>query len=863
MTLCRYRIIAFLIIISLNISCSEKNENLLVPGISEELAHHRKSIIENITYDLNFDIPQNQNDAIHSTARISFDLKVTEDDLLLDFNAAPEKLKAMDVNGNTIDIRWEKEHIVIPADLLKASNVIDIQFDAGEQSLNRYEDYLYTLFVPDRASTCFPLFDQPDLKATYKLSLTIPSEWKAVANGSIASRDDTGAKTTYVFKETPLISSYLFSFVVGDFKMVSRNVNGWALNMYHRETDSVKLANNVDAIFDWHQKSLDWMEDYTGIEMPFEKFDFVLIPSFQYGGMEHPGAVLYNASALLLDESSTLNQELGRGRLIAHETAHMWFGDLVTMEWFNDVWLKEVFANLMASKIVNPGFPQVNHDLQFLTAHYPNAYSVDRTMGTHPIQQGLSNLKDAGTLYGAIIYQKAPIVMRMLEEGLGHEKFKKGLREYLDRYAFGNADWDDLIKILATDAPFDVEKWDEHWVKSGGMPVVQYIIRSKNEKDISNMNIWSTNEQMEMDDDQWWRQDLDVLLGYPDTAKYHAANLLTGDESPDFKGEPFPEYLFINGGGLGYGYFRMNADSKEYLIRNVDSFADPVLRAAIWINLYEAVLRGHLAPDKLISRAIESLPKEEEALITEYITGVIYTIYWKMLTDESRAELAPRLEGILLNMMLHAPSINLKSTYFNSLKSIAISENGVLILKKIWNEEMELEGLPLSEKDFTSLAYELAIREVDGYQNILSEQGERITNPDRKKKFDFILPALSADVAVRDTFFESLKEAKNRENEAWVLEALNYLHHPLRAEGAVKYITPSLEMLREIQLTGDIFFPKRWLNNTLSGHSSEKAVDEVRQFLYTHNDYPANLKNKILQSSDLLFRSVEQRRDKK
>ena len=145
----------------------------------------------------------------------------------------------------------------------------------------------------------------------------------------------------------------------------------------------------------------------------------MLVPSFQFGGMEHPGSIFYNAASILLDESATENQMLGRASLIAHETAHMWFGDLVTMRWFNDVWMKEVFANFMAAKIVNPSFPKVNHELRFLVAHYPGAYSVDRTAGTHPIRQELANLNEAGSLYGAIIYQKAPIVMRQLERLLG------------------------------------------------------------------------------------------------------------------------------------------------------------------------------------------------------------------------------------------------------------------------------------------------------------------------------------------------------------------------------------------------------------------------------------------------------------
>ena len=136
-------------------------------------------------------------------------------------------------------------------------------------------------------------------------------------------------------------------------------------------------------IFDLHAAALAWLEDYTGIPYPFGKFDFVLIPSFQFGGMEHAGAILYNAAGLMLDESATQNQLLGRASVIAHETAHMWFGDLVTMRWFNDVWMKEVFANFMAAKIVNPSFPQVNHELRFLLAHYPAAYQVDRTAGTN------------------------------------------------------------------------------------------------------------------------------------------------------------------------------------------------------------------------------------------------------------------------------------------------------------------------------------------------------------------------------------------------------------------------------------------------------------------------------------------------
>src|SRR4029079_18506444 len=196
------------------------------------------------------------------------------------------------------------------------------------------------------------------------------------------------------------------------------------------------------------------------------------VPAFQFGGMEHPGAVFYNASGLMLDESATQNQLLERASTISHETSHMWFGDLVTMRWFTDVWMKEVFANFMAAKIVNPSFPGVNHDLRFLHAYYPLAYEVDRTAGTNAIRQPLADRKDAGTLSGAITYQKAPSVMRQLETIMGPDTFQEGLREYLRAHKFGNASWSDLIAVLDQRTPEDLAKWSHAWVEEAGRPVV-------------------------------------------------------------------------------------------------------------------------------------------------------------------------------------------------------------------------------------------------------------------------------------------------------------------------------------------------------------------------------------------------------
>ncbi len=335
------------------------------------------------------------------------------------------------MNGAAVTAAFPQDHIVLPAAALKPGlTEVDVEFTAGDTSLNRNPDFLYALFVPARAHLAIPVFDQPDLKARWTLELKYPGEWLAVSNGASAPgrpdrpverrrqrqrsddairRDPAAAHLSLLLRRRRLHRSR------------RRSATAAPSTCTTARPTPRRWPATSDAIFDLHARAIAFMEDYTGIPYAFGKFDFVAIPAFQFGGMEHAGKILYNATGLLLDESATQNQYLGRASVISHETAHMWFGDLVTMRWFNDVWMKEVFANFMAAKIVNPSFPEVNHDLRFLYAHYPAAYDVDRTAGTNAIRQPLDNLNEAGSLYGAIIYQKAPIVMRHLEQVLGDD----------------------------------------------------------------------------------------------------------------------------------------------------------------------------------------------------------------------------------------------------------------------------------------------------------------------------------------------------------------------------------------------------------------------------------------------------------
>jgi len=234
---------------------------------------------------------------------------------------------------------------------------------------------------------------------------------------------------------------------------------------------AVERAFKGDPFNIWAKNTLDLLDT-------MQDFRETKRGSFVIKASEQESDVLATYAGNLLDEAATQNQLLDRATTIAHETAHMWFGDLVTMRWFNDVWMKEVFANFMADKIVNPSFPSVNHELRFLLGHYPSAYGTDRTAGTNAIRQVLDNLDQAGQMYGPIIYDKAPIVMRQLEMIMGAGAFRDGLRDYLKTYQFGNATWLDLVRTLDTRTPRDLAAWSRAWVEERGRPSIVTRVRT-------------------------------------------------------------------------------------------------------------------------------------------------------------------------------------------------------------------------------------------------------------------------------------------------------------------------------------------------------------------------------------------------
>ena len=821
------------------------------PGISLTLATDRAQSLENVRYGLTFTVPAIPTAAVEGKAKIQFSTRNVARPLILDFSPGEDYIRSVSVGGKPSHFRTVKDHIIIPgSEFTSGENAVEILFRAGDASLNRSADFMYTLFVPARAHLAFPCFDQPNLKARFTLELIVPADWQTVSNSAEVSREPAGDQFRINYRETQPIPTYLFAFAAGKFQVEAADRNGRSYRMLHRETDAKKVERNKNAVFDLHASSLDWLEKYTGIPYQFGKFDFVLIPSFQFSGMEHPGAIFYNSASILLEDSATENQMLGRAETIAHETAHMWFGDLVTMQWFNDVWMKEVFANFMAAKIVDPAFPHVNHDLRFLVAYYPSAYSVDRTAGTHPIRQELGNLDEAGSLYGAIIYDKAPIVMRQLEQILGADRFQEGLQAYLKNYEFGNATWLDLVNILNHHSKADVTAWSHAWVEESGRPFIQTMIDGR--------HVAFVQSDPQRERSLRWDERMEVLAGTPKAIKpipVEIQNERTDLELPP--GLERPDFILPTGGGLGYGDFALDNATRAFLLHHLPELKDPLTRGAAWVTLWEELLDRRVEPSDFVSLELTALEQENTEQNVQLMLRYLDDAFWTFLSDAARHQIAPTLERTLRTGIDRSASSTLKSTYFSAFRSTATTAEGVAFVERVWRRQEKIPGLVLAEPDEATMALDLAVRSVPASAAILEEQRGRFMNPDRKARFEFVMPAVSGRQDVRYAWFQRLSDVQNRRREPWVIEGLRYLHHPLRAADSEKYIRPGLDLLREIQRTGDIFFPKNWMDATLVGHNTASAARIVHDFLSEQKDYPIRLRRIILQSADELFRASE------
>lgn len=841
-------------------------------GVSRELARQRAARIAGVRYRLSLDVRPGAA-RLEGREEVSFRLQNGAGPVVLDFRDLDPRGKVIEgstrnvsVNGRPADAaRQANGHIVLPAALFRAGeNRITLGFDSAIApaggAVTRYVDkddggeYVYTLLVPMDASLAFPCFDQPDLKARFALEVNAPEPWTVVANGAVEERRPS-KEPRYRhtrFAETPPISTYLFAFAAGPFRELRGKGGPVPLRLLVRQSKLGRAKEEWPEVERTTRDGMRHLAAFFDQPFPFSKYDQVLLPGFAYGGMEHAEATFLREESILFRTVPTRGDHLRRASLVLHELSHQWFGDLVTMEWFDDLWLKEGFAEYMAYHAMTALYPADEVWKRFYEMHKPPAYAIDATQGTTPIYQEVPNLKDAKSAYGAIVYSKAPGLLRSLAFLVGEDSFRDGLRLYLQQHAFGNARWADLVRALEAASGRRLGPWADAWIRQRGMPEVTAGWEADERGRIRHFTL---RQRDVLGEGHTWPVRTQVLLAYEDAPAVRLTVDLDGAEAavPEAVGRRRPDYVFANDRDYGYGRFLLDEHSRAAVARRAGKVPDPFLRSMLWGALWDAVREAQWAPSDYVALALGTLPAEGDEELTRTQLARVTRAFLRYLSDLRRQEAAPRIEKLCWEAMMHAPDRGLRITYFRALLGVATTADGRARLKELLAGKASIPSVPLKPLDRWEVVRGLLARGDGDAEALFASEREHDLS-DEARKYAYVARAARPDAATKRRYFDDYLHAR-AVPEDWVEASLGAFNDWNQAELTRPYLKPALEALPQVKRERKIFFLLAWLNAFIGGQRDRQALAVVRAFLGTGGS-DADLRRKVLEVVDELERTV-------
>jgi aminopeptidase N len=831
-------------------------DSLTGPGVSHTLAIERATQLREVRYTLSLDITG------RDTARGHVDIGFTRTgtaDLVLDFRGVA--VSDVIANGRAVQVRARNGHLIVPsAALVTGVNAIALEFrtliaPAGASIIRFHDvtdgaDYLYTLLVPADANQLFPCFDQPDLKARVRLSLTTPAGWTAVANGRRIAAD-SGRITRFGFAETEPISTYLIAFAAGPWQVRTSVIGGRPMSLYVRASRAAEVE--ADTILALDRRAVDWLERYTAQPFPFAKFDIVLAPAFPFGGMEHPGAVFYNEESFIYRERPTPAQLLGREATIFHEVAHQWFGDFATMRWFDDLWLKEGFATYLAAVMQADLDPASNSWKTFYLRNKPPAYGVDGSSGTTPVWQSLANLDQAKSNYGAIVYNKAPGILKQLNYLVGDTAFRDGLRGYLRAHAYGNATWHDLLDEVGRAAGRPLDAWGREYILRAGMPIVTQTVTIRGGR-IASLALDQASAQP-LSGRAAWPIRLQVALGYANAAPRLVDVSLTGRRTVvPLGGDPTPDFVFANAGDFGYALVQLDPRSRRWLEAHVATVPDDFLRAMLLGALWDDVRSARFAPSRFVEAALLALPLERDEQIAPWLVARVVRAAEQYLSPRARARLLPRVEMVLrAGAEDTTRAYGIRKSHLDALIELAAAPRALVAIDSLLDRPT-VAGAPLRSPTRWSIVTALVAHEAPSAADRFARELVADSTSEGRRRA-FVAGAARPTAASKDAYFRRYF-ADRALNEDWVTASLHAFNAPGQEALSRPHLVPALDSLAWIQRNRRIFFLGSWVAAFVDGQRDAASLAAVDSLIAAHPELPTDLRQKILQSRDELARTV-------
>jgi aminopeptidase N len=533
---------------------------------------------------------------------------------------------AMDVsratlNGEAVDVSGAADgRLPLPA--LAADNVLVVEASttntaSGEGILRTVDPsdklvYVWTSLEPDEARRVWACFDQPDLKAPHRFVVTAPSSWLVTSNGAPESVKDAESADARVwtYPDTPRLSTYVVVVNAGPFHEVRRQHDGYDLGFYCRQSLVPILERDLDEMVTLTRQGLAFFGERFGYPFPQERYDQVFVPNLG-GAMENWGCVTYG-DGQLFRTPPTHAQRSVRAEFIFHEMAHMWFGDLVTMQWWDDLWLNEAFASWAANWGMANASDFTDQWATFLAVSKRTAYEMDMSPARHPIRGEVADVSAAMSNFDAITYVKGQSVLHQLVAYIGEDAFVAGLRDYFSRYAFSNTRLDDLMDCYSRASGRDLSAWTKSWLDEAGTDVVSLVD--------DELRVETTDDQ----DPRPHRLDIAVFDGSGDTLTPvgRSSHEISGARTPvDL---PAGDLRLVNAGDLTFAAVKPDATSLALMLERVQQLEDPLDRALVAATAGQLLLLGDVAPRDVSAALTRALASETSpALIEPFLSQAL------------------------------------------------------------------------------------------------------------------------------------------------------------------------------------------------------------------------------------------------
>ena len=753
-----------------------------MPGLNltrDEALARAGVISEVIRYDIELDLTRGDTD-FGSRTRV-------------EFTAAPggaafadlvsTNVRSIKLNDRDLDPGAHHQDSRISLDDLAEHNVLEVDADCqymhtGE-GLHRFVDpadgkaYTYSQFeVPD-ARRVYTTFEQPDLKSTFTLTVKAPKGWKVFSNAPTPSPEEDGDSWTYRFATTEKMSTYITAVVAGPYEGVTDTLtssDGRTIDLGVYCRASVLEHLDADAIIDITRKGFEFFEDAYGIAYPFTKYDQVFVPEYNAGAMENAGCVTFR-DAYVFRTRPTEAQLESRANTILHELAHMWFGDLVTMKWWNDLWLNESFAEFMSHLALAENTPYTEGWTGFMVRK-DWGLKQDQLPTTHPITAQIRDLADVEVNFDGITYAKGASVLRQLVSYVGRDAFFAGLHEYLTAHSYANATLADLLGELEKASGRDLAAWSKVWLEEAGVTLLRPSVETDEEGRITRLSI----EQEAFSEGASLRPHRLAVAGYSLEGEslqrvFHEELDVDGASTdvPSAEGVARPDFILVNDGDLAYAKIRLDEDSLAFAVANITRFTDSLTRGVVMAAAWDMTRDGQMKARDYLNLALTAVPAETNMQLLTLTLRHIDEAVRTFVAPDARAEAAETVGRRLLLLARTARSgSDAQRMLVAAAARNASNAEQFEAIKALYDGSATLEGLELDVDLQWSLLIALVRGGVAGDAEIDAREQEDDTMTGRQNAA--AARAARDDAAVKEQVWEQVLGDKSIPNDTrWAM----------------------------------------------------------------------------------------------